>query len=195
MSNPVMTDIATGILAGGQSLRFGDQDKAAALLAGVPIISHVAARLGPQSSELMISGPSDFGSGLPYIPDDPDGIDGPVAGLLALAKAFQGKSAFLTVAVDMPFIPLDYARCMVAKGPTAIASVKGNLHPTCGLWNPKKVIRLIAKHDLRENLSLRGAAKLCGYRACEFTDKDAFMNINSAQDMKAAMQKMEKAGG
>jgi len=52
------------ILAGGQARRMGGTDKASVRLNGRRLIDHVRNRLTPQVDRVLISGRSDYGSGL-----------------------------------------------------------------------------------------------------------------------------------
>lgn len=83
-----MPKIACTILAGGRSTRMGGADKAFALLGGKPLISHVIARIAPQSgAALMINTNADPALferfGLPVLADPvlSDDVSGaPVSG-------------------------------------------------------------------------------------------------------------------
>lgn len=109
------------VLAGGQSTRFGDDDKALAPLDGEPLISHVvsalytavgtrpllAARTDERAVNLLSVLPR-----LPTVVDD-DRYDGPVAGLFAAAEAVS-EPWFVAVGCDMPLVSRTAIRTLLS---------------------------------------------------------------------------------
>lgn len=115
------------IFAGGGARRFGS-DKAAAIIGGVAMIDHVAARLRPQCDALAAVG-RDW-PGLAAIADAPRpglGPLGALAGALAFARA-HGFDAVLTSGCDLPDLPTDLRR-RLEPGPAVIRG-----QPLLGLW-------------------------------------------------------------
>lgn len=100
------------VLAGGQSRRWGGQDKAWALWAGRPLVEHVCERLARQTDTVWISANRDLqryaALGHQVRPDDwPDGR-GPLAGIATALRRIE--TPWLLVApVDSPCVPLDLA--------------------------------------------------------------------------------------
>lgn len=194
------TPVPIAILAGGKSKRFGRADKATALLDGVRLVDHMIKRLAPQAPEIVLSSPRHYDTGLPRVPDLEGTLLGPAAGLYALAQHFKNREAFLTVAVDMPFIPNSYVARMVATGPTCIASTGANneagtkharLHPTCGLWCPAQIIQHLHGDPAPKSPSLHRLAAMCGFSPCNFDDECAFMNLNTEADMAKASKQIQ----
>lgn len=135
------------LLAGGQSTRMGGGDKCLRPLAGRPMLAHVAERLAPQCTTLIINAngdPARFAAfGLPVVADTIEGFVGPLAGILAGMRwaALNAPQAthLCSASSDAPFVPRDLvARCAEAlrERPTAIAVAQshGELHPVIGLW-------------------------------------------------------------
>ncbi|SEP05642.1 molybdopterin-guanine dinucleotide biosynthesis protein A [Halogranum amylolyticum] len=99
------------VLAGGQSTRFGDDDKALAPLDGEPLISHVVSALytAVETRPLLAARTDERAvnllSVLPRLPTvvDDDRYEGPVAGLFAAAEAVS-EPWFVVVGCDMPLI-------------------------------------------------------------------------------------------
>ena len=88
------------ILAGGLATRMGGGDKGLKSVAGMPILTRVATRIGPQVERLIINANGDperfVDFELPVIADDLPDRPGPLAGVLAGAASagmtLNGKS-------------------------------------------------------------------------------------------------------
>lgn len=101
------------IIAGGRSTRFGDTDKAVAVLAGVPMIRRVADRIAavvddlvvncrPEQTDSIRAAMEGYPLSVAYAEDEvPD--RGPVAGIYNGLGSASGRNAFV-VACDMPFV-------------------------------------------------------------------------------------------
>lgn len=131
------------ILAGGRSSRMGS-NKALVPLGGLPMLSHVVARLTPQTSAIALNANADWAddSGLRRIADTlPDQL-GPLAGVLAAmrdtAANHPDAKLVLTVPIDCPFLPTDLVQRLSAarsgERTIAIASSSGEQHPIVALW-------------------------------------------------------------
>lgn len=105
-----MDDVTGVVLAGGQSTRFGSENKALARLGGEPIIQRVVATLnaisGPppivavHSPRQQASYEAVLPSPVRYVTDDPS-REGPVAGLVAAVERVSVEWLFVT-GCDMP---------------------------------------------------------------------------------------------
>lgn len=193
--------IAGLILAGGESRRMG-RDKALVSLAGLPMIAHVIARLGPQVGALAVSANGDGGRfaawGLPVLADGWTGAEpgaapaqgqppsqGPLSGILAgliWARA-QGFTALVSAPCDGPIFPGDLVPrlCLAAEGHDgALAASGADLHPTWGLWPVSRTEALAAflasgaKPRLRDFASGAGIARW---------PAGSFANANSPEDL------------
>lgn len=195
-----MSDIASNgpgglILAGGRGARMGEADKGWLMLAGQPLVAHVARRLAPQVRALLISANRNTGRYAEYgrvLADDPVFGDwsGPLAGVLAGLRAWPGE--WLVVApCDTPFLPLDMAARLIAaaqarQAPLAVARAAGQRHSVC------MAVRTSLQDDLRDYL--RGGDRKVGLWQSrvggievDFDDApDAFLNINTPDDLAAA---------
>ena len=76
------------ILAGGQSRRMG-QDKAAIEINGARMIDLVVGKFQQPDCELILSAPTDYGTGLRFFPDDPDSPPGPVGAIFSIAAQLR----------------------------------------------------------------------------------------------------------
>jgi molybdopterin-guanine dinucleotide biosynthesis protein A len=186
------------ILAGGLARRMGGGDKPLLRLGGRTLLDHVAGRLGPQCSGLILNvngHPARFGEvRLPVVPDPLPGHPGPLAGILAAldwAAAHRPGIAWVVSAPgDTPFLPPDLVpRLHEAREsaglPLACAASGGQLHPAVGLWP------VDLRHDLREAVaagglrSVRDWAARHGMAQASWSSEplDPFFNINTPEDL------------
>jgi molybdopterin-guanine dinucleotide biosynthesis protein A len=188
------------VLAGGRSSRFG-AEKAAAELAGRPMIAWVLDVLTPACVEVAISArpgtqASAYGEGAGYVTlaDDPSDPEGPLAGLragLCWAQA-QGADALASAPCDTPFLPTDLV-ARLAEGWTPGDSARVAVSPQgpaplCALWPVPAALRLVGdalaagRHpSIRQVLGDLRAVEV------EFPDPRAFDNLNTLADYTAAI--------
>lgn len=127
-----MTGSARGVvLAGGHSRRFGDQNKATAVLDGTPLVARavdavaaatgqpplVAVQTDAQRDELAAA----LDAPVSFVRDAP-GYHGPLAGLVAAARRATADS-LLAVACDMPLASADALDWVARQAPDAAAVV------------------------------------------------------------------------
>ena len=96
------------ILAGGAGRRVAGQDKGLLVWHGRPLVEHVAERLRPQVSTLVISCNRNLSSYQPYadqtVQDELKDYQGPLAGLLAAGSILNNPLLALTPC-DTPLLP------------------------------------------------------------------------------------------
>ena len=133
------------ILAGGRGSRLGAVRKSEIRLGGQPLLARVANRLPVDQNAFLIStgpdasGPVDFGTALPDL-DAP--LGGPLAGIAAAAAHLRDRappdSVMVSIAVDTPFLPLDFVPRLLAAladgARAAQACWRGNAYPTNAAW-------------------------------------------------------------
>lgn len=135
------------ILACGRSSRFSGVDKTFMPLGGKPLLAHVMARLAPQVDRLAISSnrpPSCFASfGLPVVADVFEGVNGPLAGVYAGLTTWP-DSEFVTVAVDLPFLPCDLVRRLKQgrEGAACAFATDGARHVLAVWWASNVTLKL-----------------------------------------------------
>jgi molybdopterin-guanine dinucleotide biosynthesis protein A len=199
-----MASIAGVVLAGGHGTRLGGAIKAKLRVSGQSLIAIALDNLSQQAAPVAISighlDPAYFAGweGVALLPDG-EGVDiGPIGGM-AIAVAWCGTLTpapdfLLTMAVDAPFGPADFAaRSLEAieDGTTGVvASCAGQLHPTHSLW------RVPALRDLPVQVVTGTAPKSLKALAYEFEarildapkvdGRDPFDSINTVQDLLAA---------
>ncbi len=183
------------ILAGGEGRRMGGADKALIPLAGQSLLSRCIARLEPQVEALAISANGDAarfaGFGLPVLPDAQS--LGPLSGLLAALRwaSARGATAVVSASVDSPFLPGDLAPrlCLAAESAAwgvALVECAGRMHPTFGLWPVSAQDELAAFLASGAKPRVLDFARAQSAAAAPFPDPDAFMNINTPDDLTRA---------
>ncbi|MBK8176776.1 MAG: molybdenum cofactor guanylyltransferase [Rhodospirillales bacterium] len=194
---------AAVILAGGRGTRFGGVDKGLVLLAGRPLIAHVAGRIRGQVARLFINvnrpdaAYRRFGAIL--CPDAPRArpATGPLVGLVsafAMIDAETGEPPYiLSVPVDTPFLPSDLAMRLASAAkktgaPAAFATSGGRDHPTIAAWDRRARRAVRRMLDEQPEISLRAIMVHLGAVPVAYADDpiDPFYNINTPADLDAA---------
>lgn len=193
------------VLAGGLASRMGGGQKALLELNGQPLLARVLAHLSDQVDTIAISANAELERyavfGVPVLTDTMPGHLGPLAGVLSGLRWAEGAGLdhVVSVAGDTPFFPgdlvarLDAAR-RAGEGAIAMAATpdpeRGSLRqPTFALW-PTSLA-----DDLEQALS-KGIRKIVlwadrhGLELAAFpaTPFDPFFNVNTPDDMQAAMR-------
>lgn len=186
------------ILAGGEGRRFGGTDKAFLPLEGRCLLDRVADRFSPQLAGMAISANGDARRfarfGYDVLPDQGAARLGPMAGVAAGLSwlAGQGGTHLATVPVDAPFLPCDLVARLVdaamgAPAGLAVADCGGRIHPTCALWPLSIAPALTAALAAGERRIGQWALAQGAARAVfAETTPDAFMNLNTPDDLAAA---------
>ena len=205
------------VLAGGRSRRFRGADKVFVELCGRPLWQHVLTRLAPQVDAVAISSnapsgnfavdaldpaeplryrhrtvPSADPTLITVLPDLIAGSQGPLAGIHAGLSAWP-KSFVVTVAVDLPFVPMNLVARLAAgliQGRCAYAT-DGTRHALALLWAPG------IAGDVAAFLE-RGGRSVYDWLAehgdpVPFTapdDSDLFSNINTPEDLAVAERRL-----
>ncbi|MEL6435428.1 MAG: molybdenum cofactor guanylyltransferase MobA [Pseudomonadota bacterium] len=198
-----MSDEVIGaIIAGGQASRMGGVNKPLQVLAGQPMIAHVASRLRHQTPSIIVNANRDVGAIAVATRVDPSNVvadhpafaaRGPLSGLLASMRAAKSRGAdqILTVAADTPFFPTDLAARLqnAADGNTiAIARCGGYRHPLFALW-PTAIAddleAFLAGGDINKVMAFAKRHALVEVDFDE-TGNDPFFNINTPEDLAKA---------
>lgn len=191
-----MTDqhIFGAILAGGEGRRLGGR-KALALLDGAPLAAHVARVLRRDVVELAVVGDTDAALLLQAVAlsDPPEIAKGPLAGVLAgLTWARAGGASWLATApCDAPLLPDDLIARLKwgaeqAGAPAAHALTSDGAHPLCALWATNLLPRFqVALRGGAHPPVHRLAAELGAARVL-FDDAEAFLNVNTPEDLARA---------
>jgi len=195
------------VLAGGRSRRFG-REKAAAEVAGRPMIAWVLDVLTPACVEVAIN--ARLGTqaaayaaqaGLKTLSDDPADPDGPLAGVragLAWAKAL-GADALATAPCDTPFLPADLVARLGAGwapgGGARVAVSPAGMAPLCALWPLPSALDLIGETlAAGRHPPVRRVLEAVRAVEVEFPDPRAFDNLNTPDDYDAAISGRVRPG-
>lgn len=193
------------ILAGGQSTRMDGVEKSFIKLGDAPLIERTINRLKPQISEIIISAnsaPEKFRKfNLPIIKDTIEGYAGPLAGVLSAmrwAKTNQPTiKSIITVAVDTPFFPTNYAKKMFPHHQVdvqiTIAKSGGRNHPVFAIWDVNLADDLEKFLVDEGNRKVMMFARRYKYFIQNFDDKsgiDPFFNINTYENLTQAQAQL-----
>jgi molybdopterin-guanine dinucleotide biosynthesis protein A len=188
-ANPVVG----AVIAGGRSVRFGGE-KAAALLAGVPLLLWAARRLqracgavavnarpGTEAAALAAT------AGLPLLHDAPGDPDGPLAGVRAgLLWAQQLGARSLAVSpCDAPLLPEDlFARLFEAAGAGAAMAVTAEgRQPLCSVWPVTALGAVSAAIAHGQHPPTWRVLEGLGAVPVSIEPASAFANVNTREDL------------
>lgn len=187
------------ILAGGEGQRLGGVRKADLRIGGIRLLDRVVAALGPMSTPLLVAvGPEERGwqmSGeFTAIEDLPGPCGGPLAGLAAavavLAEHGVTTGKLISVAVDTPFLPDDFAQRMLAEladAPVAYAAWNDEFYPPNAAWELSALVGLPAAiAGAKPPASLKALQRAMGARRVDWAGQFAenpFVNVNTPADL------------
>lgn len=185
------------VLAGGKATRMGGKDKGLVVVNGKPLWKHVADRLLPQVSRIVISAnrhPDIYQeSGMPVIADTVTGYPGPLAGMLSVMQQIPGEW-FLFCPCDTPLIPRDLtSRLWQGRYHVSVAWVHDGKrdHPAIALMHRRLAPSLqdyLACGQRRVLAFMREA----GGHPVDFSDTRAsFANMNSPEELARWHRKTE----
>jgi len=188
-------DVTGIVLAGGMGRRMGGVDKGLVALAGRPLVAHVLERLAPQVGGIVVNANQNAERyaefGYPVVPDTVGGFAGPLAGLQA-GLTLATTPYVVTVPCDSPFLPADLVARLAAglereRAQLAVAQTFAQPHPVFALVDRRVLPHLTAFLE-------GGGRKIDAWYASlpvatvAFDDAaDAFRNINTVDELKAAI--------
>ena len=189
------------VLAGGRSVRFGGE-KAVALFDGRPLLDWAAERLRSVCSEVAINVRAGTeaeavarAQGLPTLYDDAGDALGPLAGIkvgLIWAEE-QGARALAVSPCDAPLLPDDLYIRLLAEArddAAAMAETRDGRQPLCAIWPVtslpavREALRDGAHPPTWQMLERLGARKVF------FDAPEAFVNVNTREEMAAVQAQM-----
>jgi molybdenum cofactor guanylyltransferase len=138
----ILSDSEGWVIAGGQSRRMG-RDKAAALLAGKPLLAHMLAKLAALGLPARLGGlrGSVPGVHVDVVQDRQSGDDSPCGPLSGIETALREcrRPTVLVVPVDLPLVPVSFLRLLLDRahrtGAVAtIPRIAGTPQPVCAVY-------------------------------------------------------------
>jgi molybdopterin-guanine dinucleotide biosynthesis protein A len=194
--------VAGVVIAGGRSVRFGGE-KAAAILAGRPLLMWAARRLQASCSAVAVNARPGTeaealarAAGLTLLQDTPGDALGPLAGVkVGLIWAQQIGARSLAVSpCDAPLLPEDlFVRLIKEAGSgAAMAETSEGHQPLCAIW---PVSALPAVTDALANGAHPATWMLLesvGAKRVRFHSAEAFANVNTRPDLAAIAGRLER---
>jgi molybdopterin-guanine dinucleotide biosynthesis protein A len=182
--------LAAVVLAGGRASRLGGCDKPLLALGADTVLAEILRRLAGQVDAVCLSTGGDVARfaafGLPVVADNAGA--GPLAGVSAALgwAAGAGATELLVVPGDTPFLPADLAQ-LLGPGPS-VAVAGGRVHHlVCRL---PVMIRPVLVAWLAQGHTRAGAfLDAASVRHVAFDAADAFLNINTPDDLAAARRR------
>ncbi|MFT7243224.1 MAG: molybdopterin-guanine dinucleotide biosynthesis protein A [Candidatus Azotimanducaceae bacterium] len=187
------------ILAGGQGVRMGRENKGLVSFNGKPLIQSAIDRVSPQVDELIISANQNISAyqslGYPVVVDsDGDGDEnlGPLSGILSGSRSAK-HALILVVPCDMPFLPTDLVKKMTQHFESNAVSVFANnrLQPLVTIIK-SEAIESIKPYLARGQRSVTGwleeiDASVLNWQEQNISEnrQNAFNNINSLEELTA----------
>jgi molybdopterin-guanine dinucleotide biosynthesis protein A len=190
------------VIAGGRSVRFGGE-KAAALLAGKPLLLWAAERLGRTCATVAINARPGteaailaHGLGLPLLHDVPGDAAGPLSGVKAalLWAKQRGARGIAVSPCDAPLLPLDlFGRLIAAAGEgAAMAETSEGHQPLCAVWPVGALARLMEVLANGAHPATWATLDSLGAVRVRFPDDASFANINTRADLDALRQRLDE---
>lgn len=180
------------ILAGGRGSRMGGTDKGLVLLHEKPLVAHVLERLNSQVDKILINANREITAyqamGYPVLSDEMPDFAGPLAGFALGLKHAESKY-LLTVPCDCPLLPVNLREELQsaleqAHAEIAIATSHGSDHPVVSLCKTS-VLGSLQEYLAQGGRKVSEWQKSLHHVYVDFSDvADAFININTPQDLK-----------
>lgn len=192
------------VLAGGAGERLAaGRPKALVELAGGTLLARAARTLGSVCDGVVVSAPGAMA--LPRCPaprvDDPPGAAGPLAGIVAAARAHPGRDA-IVLGIDFPLAGAALLRALLARLGTREAVIPApgaRPQPLVAVYTVRALARIAARFDEGERAVTRAVAGLDADRPDDAAlaalpgGAVALLNVNTPADLAAAARSLAGA--
>ncbi len=195
--------VSAYILAGGQSLRMGE-DKAFLRLAGGTLLTHAVERARAAAGSVCIVGNAEKFAGFGLVIEDVYPERGPLGGIHA-ALSRTTTDLNLVVAVDLPFIQRDFLHYLIARARETDAVVVvpragGGLQPLCAVY--RRSFSEVADRSLRagrnriDSLFGEVQTRVVGPEELKQNrfSEEMFRNLNTKRDWEEARNRASDLG-
>ncbi|MFZ0956621.1 MAG: molybdenum cofactor guanylyltransferase [Candidatus Sulfotelmatobacter sp.] len=189
-------EVAAFVLAGGKSTRMG-ADKAFVMLEGRTLLARSVELARSVTDNVRIVGSAEKFAAFAPVVEDVFRECGPLGGIHAALRASEAELN-LMLAVDVPFVPAELLRYLVARarGSDALATVPragGGWQPLCAVY--RREFAEVAEKALREGRYKIGAVfdvvRTQGVGEEELVASGfscgAFRNLNTQEELEAAI--------
>lgn len=192
LAAPSGSQVTGLLLAGGLGRRMGGADKGLVALDGRPMAAWVIDRLRPQVGTLLINAnrnPEVWNAfGCPVIPDRIAGYAGPLAGLHAGLHVCS-TALLVSVPCDSPFLPADLLTRLGQalsrnNADLAVVRTRGGLQPVFALMR-REVLSSLEGYLNGGGRKIDAWFDLLNVTVVDFDDEDAFLNINTPDELAA----------
>jgi molybdopterin-guanine dinucleotide biosynthesis protein A len=191
--NAWSNSVAGVVIAGGRSVRFGGE-KAAAILAGRPLLIWAAQRLQASCTAVAVNARPETEAEaiahehhLPVLHDEPGDAQGPLAGVkVGLKWAKQiGATALAVSPCDAPLLPDDlFVRLISEAGSgAAMAQTSEGHQPLCAVWPVTSLEALTAALAGGAHPATWSMLERIGAKRVLFHSTEAFANVNTRADL------------
>jgi molybdopterin-guanine dinucleotide biosynthesis protein A len=182
------------VLAGGPGTRLrAGRLKALAVLGGETLLARAVRTLSRCAPEVLIAAPAALA--LPAGPtarvDDPPGGAGPLAGIVAAARA-RPRGGALVLGVDFPCVEAELIESLAARlgaREAVIPECAGRPQPLVAVYSAAGLLRMVAAFERGERAVTRASAALDADRPDERVFPGlgaALLNVNTPEDLAAA---------
>jgi molybdopterin-guanine dinucleotide biosynthesis protein A len=204
-----MMKIAAAILAGGRGERLGGVNKAMIELGERTLLDHAMASVEGCDPIVLSTGANSFPDDVGVAPerriaDLESGYGGPLAGVAAAVDVLARIGApdlLLTLAVDTPFFPRDFAERAYPMSDgvdVVVAAFREQDYPTNCLWRfgalgtlPAAVREGTAPHSLKR---LIASCRVAHLDYARFAAVDPFANANTRDELEALRARLVASG-
>jgi molybdopterin-guanine dinucleotide biosynthesis protein A len=131
--------------------------------------------------------------------DPPRAVPGPLAGVLAALDWARSLNAewLVTAPCDVPLLPKEFADRLIAAAEAedaeiAYAATRDGPHALCAAWRPSLSGKLETAFAQGIHPPVRDVSP--NRVQLMFDDAEAFLNVNSAEDLAVAVARLEEQG-
>lgn len=191
VSNPVLV----GIFVGGRSTRMGRPKGRVRDGSGVALLARLVAAVERTGFDVVLVGDATpYATEVPAVPRIPDapGIEGPMAGLLALLEAAGPRQA-IALACDMPFVDGATVEALASEPTEAVAIAaradrEAPFEPFLARYDAPRLLPIVRESAARGERSLQRLLRSVGTETFVPADPRALADWDTPEDV-------ERGGG